>query len=91
MKNEKEFWFKRRRIGWGWSPSSREGWFITLIFLIFIIVLSFRTENISDPKEIFWQFLLPLGISILALIIIAYKTGEKPRWSWNWKNKKNHE
>ncbi len=30
---ERQFWFRRQAIGWGWEPDSREGWIATAVFV----------------------------------------------------------
>lgn len=32
--NERRCWFRRKRIGWGLEPGSREGWIATGIFVL---------------------------------------------------------
>ena len=28
--NDRSKWFRRKRIGWGWSPQTWEGWAVTV-------------------------------------------------------------
>ena len=32
-------WFGRKRFGWGWSPCSWEGWLLTALVVLVIMVL----------------------------------------------------
>lgn len=77
----KKYWFKRKTYGYGWTPSSVEGWLITGIYLIGIIYLSFSHAK-TNIDHFFTYFIL----ATLLLIVIVFKTGEKPKWQWG-KNK----
>jgi hypothetical protein len=35
-------WFRRKRLGWGWTPSSWQGWAVTLL-------VGFACMALSDP------------------------------------------
>ena len=72
-------WFKRKTYGWGWVPSSWEGWLVTAIFVIYIISISIRYENGLLAPEFFSYRLL---LSTAIMVMIAYKTGPKPEWRW---------
>lgn len=80
---EKKFWFRRKRYGYGWLPNSREGWAVTFVFVVVILALAVQVdENMADTKVLVLQFLVPVFVSVLVLILIAWRTGEKPRWQW---------
>ena len=32
-------WFGRKRIGWGWSPRSIEGWVVIVVFVAVVLLL----------------------------------------------------
>lgn len=73
MKKNK-IWFFRKTYGYGWTPSTWEGWLVILVWLIIFISLTIRIEDnlISNLGGV-------LGMTGL-LIYIYYKKGEKPRW-----------
>lgn len=82
MKNQK-LWFKAKRFGWGWQPTSWEGWLVTLLYIAAVVV---HTQNISINPHTFsnitMNFLIPVVINTVFLLIICYPKGEKPRWRW---------
>ena len=57
-------------------PSSKEGWFVTLLAAIIVI---YAAVNLENNPVIGYTAILLTGI---ALIFVCYKTGEKPRWQW---------
>lgn len=81
MKNNK-VWFIRKTYGYGWTPSTWEGWLVILIWAIIFIPLTKMTE--------YNLILSMIGIFFITslLIYICYKKGEKPRWQWG--KRKDH-
>ncbi len=82
----KKLWFKRKHYGWGWYPATWQGWIVTLIYIILIVVFAKTIDENSPVREIFFTFLLPVTLLTIAFIKIAYKKGEKPKWQWGNKN-----
>ncbi len=71
-----KLWFRRRSYGWGWFPITIEGWTVTIIAVLFIIIASnFLKENTIIGMTL-------IIIIIIALIIIGFVKGEKPKWQW---------
>jgi len=72
----KKIWFRRKLYGWGWYPSTLEGWLVILVWAIVFISLMSRIDH-EGLKNIFFVFIIT-GL----LIYVCYKKGEKPRWQW---------
>lgn len=68
-------WFKAKKYGWGWYPSSWEGWAVLGAYLLIV----FGAIKLVPDKL---HFEVVIAISTVILLIICYKTGEKPRWRW---------
>jgi hypothetical protein len=82
-----EKWFKARRYGWGWSPATGEGWFVTLIYVIAVTLIFFDFfradgEFILQPTTIDSGHIFAFWALTSLLILITWRTGEKPRWRW---------
>lgn len=75
---KREIWFKRKRYGWGWYPSTWQGWIIILAFIIYLSL----AVSYFIPRNQMWQYIFTIFIGVAILIWICYKKGEKPRWSW---------
>jgi hypothetical protein len=87
-------WFKAKNYGYGWAPQTFEGWLTTLIYIVLVTVVTvIFILRLNDPLFDQWVsvgiYLFLLGFFTVALIIIAYKTGEKPSWRWGKKKKNN--
>jgi len=72
-----KIWFKRKLYGWGWTPVTWEGWLVLLVWLVFFISFVNKINDHEWLKNLVFVF----G-SVILLLYICYKKGEKPRWQW---------
>lgn len=82
MKEEKEIWFKQRKLGLGWTPCTREGWFVVVAYLIFLFFITFDKieEDKLDFNENLFDFFIPFFIATALLIYVSWLKGEKLEW-----------
>jgi hypothetical protein len=80
--NPKNYWFKAKLYGWGWTPARWQGWLVILVYVVAVTGFGLTIDETSSPREIVFTFLLPVSLLTIALIRICYRTGEKPRWQW---------
>lgn len=68
----KKAWFHKRRIGWGVSPASLEGWLVTIGFIIIapLVGMHYSEENITR-----YAILTAMVVVLIAIILL---TGEAP-------------
>jgi hypothetical protein len=79
----KKLWFRAKYYGWGWYPSSWQGWLVLLIYLLLVILDIFRIDSSSHSAfDTIRPFVIDMVILVLILLWICYRTGEKPRWRW---------
>jgi hypothetical protein len=71
-----------RKLGWGWTPATRQGWLVILLYIAGILFFAFRLEENTTDKEAISTFVVPLVFFTAILIFIAYKKGEKPKWQF---------
>jgi uncharacterized membrane protein YhaH (DUF805 family) len=86
-------WFKAKTYGWGWTPASKEGWIVTLLFLVLTVVNSTSLASVSTlstlEAESKYQFFYAFqAFLIISLLLICYLKGEKPSWRWGNASKK---
>lgn len=80
---EKKLWFRAKTYGWGWTPSSWEGWVVLLVWAVFFAWNTYRLMWVSEsdtPKAL--QLIVVNVLSVSLLLFICYRTGEKPHWQW---------
>jgi hypothetical protein len=76
---KKNYWFKGKRYGWGWYPSSWQGWGVLLGFIALILWNSSHTDASGQTLR---PFILENLLLVVLLIVICYRTGEPPKWRW---------
>ncbi len=79
----KNYWFKAKRYGYGWTPDSWQGWVILAAYvaslLTTFLAIDHHSHSVSDTLIAF----APVWIILTAiLLLICLLTGEKPRWLW---------
>lgn len=80
--NPKGYWFKRKLYGWGWAPASWQGWLLTLVFLLVVFADAGWVASSVPSFRSLAIFYAVLVVSIALLIVVCFKTGERPKWSW---------
>ena len=84
---ENKLWFRAKRFGWGWTPVTWPGWGVLLLYVFAILSESNYVKNHeSSGSDFVQQFIPQLIVLTTFLIIICYKTGEKPAWRWGSKD-----
>jgi hypothetical protein len=68
-------WFKRKRFGLGWVPTSWQGWLATAVYLFFIIRAFLRIDkNSHSVSDTLINFSIPfIFLSIIFIIICRLK------------------
>lgn len=86
----KNYWFESKEYGYGWTPASREGWIVLLVFVLFVIVqaldLTSKLGSNIEAPGIIAVYIFNLSCALAALLVITRLTGPDPKWSWS--NKK---
>ncbi len=79
----KKLWFKAKNYGYGWYPCSWEGGIVTLIYVLFLIGLfGFSDLDSYSGRDAILKIFVPVIIVTSVLVVICFKTGERPRWRW---------
>jgi len=76
----KQYWFKRKRFGWGWTPTTWQGWMVIALFTIFVL---FGVALVKNA-----QILTGILCWVTATVILTAGSllrGPKPKWRWGWK------
>ena len=85
------YWFKRRRYGYGWTPVTRQGRLVIMLFMA--IVLSGSAVLGDTPKHTLSLealiYVALLLISGLLLVFISVKKGPSLKWRWGVKKNDN--
>lgn len=79
---EKKLWFRAKSYGWGWYPSSWQGWVLLVAYLFVVLKSTWRFTASGLLEQDIVQFLLRVGLPTGLLIVICFLKGERPRWRW---------
>ncbi len=81
--NPEGYWFKRKLYGYGWTPAKPQGWLVIGFFVLALVLNALRFDfSGGDNGGAVINFLIQSLVLILVLILVCYKTGEKPKWQW---------
>ncbi|MGA3172434.1 MAG: hypothetical protein ABSE62_15640 [Chthoniobacteraceae bacterium] len=76
--DEKKIWFPAKKYGWGWGPPvCWQGWVVMAVWLVMLIAGGIELAARSTGLYVLYACLLSI-----ALTIICWIKGEKPRWRW---------
>jgi hypothetical protein len=82
-------WFKNKTYGYGWTPASRNGWIVILIFVTFLLLqvvdLVNKLEAGMNSTLSVLFYIFNLALALITFWTVAILKGEKPRWSWKTK------
>lgn len=81
MNGKKKKWFKRKTYGYGWTPATKEGWIVLLLYFVALSLIMFSVEIERGP-QVLTRIVIPTLILTGLLIFVCYKKGEKPKWQW---------
>lgn len=88
MKKNK-LWFRRKNYGWGWTPISWEGWLVTLVVVVIPLLIRLTTKALEFEKSTqYFYTWASVPILFMALILVCFRYGEKPKWQWGVKRTK---
>ncbi len=73
----KKLWFKNKTYGFGWTPSSWEGWLVTAVYLFVVIGMVEKLARKGALGNIIW-----IIFATLFFVWVTASYGEKPHWSW---------
>ena len=79
--NPEGYWFKRKLWGWGWVPVTKNGWYIIALYVLGVLSLAKEMDKHSHSvSDVLVKLSVPVVVLTIFLVIICYKTGEKPGW-----------
>lgn len=81
-KTDKDYWFKRRRYGYGWTPVRWQGWVSLIISLLIIVGSAFLFAYEPYSNEALWMYVNVVITTVALLLIIGVTKGPAPKWRW---------
>jgi hypothetical protein len=85
MEQKEEYWFVRRKYGWGWTPGNWKGLFTLVSWaIIFVIMIFIAYAKSNSVMDMFYISIIPLITITLVMWIVCWMKGEKPKWQWGY-------
>lgn len=75
------YWFKRRRYGWGWTPSTWQGWALLVAMVLLVLVPAFVLPRHDGTGATVGFLMWTLGV-VAVFVAVATAKGPRPRWRW---------
>lgn len=87
MKSKNKYWFKRKRYGYGWTPSNLEGWLLIVAYLAIVILgVFFFSDKLESGDPLYSiVYLIFVIMSTTILLLITVRKAPKGKWRWGWK------
>ena len=83
MYQERRYWFRARRYGYGWTPCSWQGWLVLGVFIIlFTATVAGSIAAASVSGVLVAACTLASVMLVVALIYVCWAMGEPARWRW---------
>jgi hypothetical protein len=91
MNNDKKYWMKRRRYGWGWTPTTIQGLLFLAVQLciIFAAILMLPKKPSEPSVSQLIGFFMIVGLVIVSIILVGSVTSPRPHWRWGKKSTDN--
>ena len=80
---KQKIWFRAKRYGFGWTPSTWEGWLVILFYILFAVFGTNRIVSLAGDVSLVGVSLALFLVPLTALLVlICYSKGERPSWRW---------
>lgn len=82
---KRNYWFKRRRYGYGWTPVTWRGWVTIVVFLVVVVagaaIILKDTPRNTFSSEVY-TFLAFVAVATALIFAVSLAKGPKPKWRW---------
>jgi uncharacterized membrane protein len=84
-KQDKKYWLKLKNYGYGWRPSTWQGWALIAVYLS--LVLASALILLKDVPDGTYQTEVGVFIGVVVVLtalvaFIAHSKGPKAEWRW---------
>ena len=80
VSEDKAYWFRAKRYGWGWGPPvTWQGW---MVLVTWFLILALGLFVIESRRGSLGRMLLYISLMSSVLVLVCYWKGEPPKWRW---------
>ena len=76
------YWFKPKRYGYGATPTSWQGWAVTLGTVAAMVAVSLFLR-LTEPH--YWALAALIAFDVLALAFLVFVSRRKTDGEWRWR------
>ena len=77
------YWFRPKQYGYGATPTTWQGWVITIAAVIVVLAATLWLNTLSATNPWFWAAVLIDAVVIATLLVVSrQKTDGEWRWRW---------
>ncbi|MEO7904693.1 MAG: hypothetical protein ABIR91_02775 [Candidatus Saccharimonadales bacterium] len=94
MRNDrKKYIMKRRRYGYGWTPTTWQAWVLigAQLAIILTAAMTLPAKPAQPSAGELIRFTIIGGSALTTIILISYLLGPSPKWRWGKKGTDNHD
>jgi hypothetical protein len=77
------YWFKLKQYGYGSTPTTRQGWAVTIATAIVVVGASLLLPAVSGRGQLSWTVLVVDALAVAALVIVSRRKTDG-EWRWRW-------
>jgi hypothetical protein len=94
METPTKYWFKRRRYGFGWTPTTWQGWLILVVYIVAMVAVALMmgvtgSNTYRHSLQFVEPFLFVFVVATIILIAILSAKSPSPKWRWGKKDGDN--
>lgn len=92
QQKEKNQWFGNKKYGYGWAPSSWQGWVSIGVWGVAVFLSTgwfAGKEGVNPPETYTLLYALMMLLSTGILVLVTRHKGPKARWQWGNKDRQD--
>ena len=82
-----EYWFKPKTYGYGATPTTWEGWAVTVAAIIVIFAAALLIPNYGGRSLAAWIGFFAVEAAVLAALWIICRRKTDGEWRWRWRGR----
>ena len=75
-----EYWYKRRRYGYGFTPTSWQGWLMLGLMVLMLVIPAFFLGK--SNTEIVIGYLIYVVVVLGGSLYVIFSKSPTPKWRW---------
>jgi hypothetical protein len=80
------YWFRQKRLGYGATPNTWQGWVFTIASALAVAALAFGADFVRDNTMRFLMIAAGMPLVLIPVVLIAHAKTEGG-WRWRWDSK----